>query len=177
MPKQIKLTDRVAEKLAQRAEEDNLSMAGEVGKLLEGGGGENSILNSTLDSIIGKLDYLENYIDKKFNELKALIEDTTVDRVSGGGGRSYQDPAVRRALARKDLEWEPVQELVYDFLDEKSPEWFPGAASAVRNMDIDVNCYIKDEVLYFENSITEESFPVLHVSPRVQEFLDTHEAN
>lgn len=120
--------------------------------------------------------YLLEQINKRFDELKALIEDTTVDRLSNrlsgrNSSASHQDPIVKQALLRTDIDWYIVQELVFEFLDEKAPEWFPGMAKAVHNMDDDVNCFTKDEVLYFENSITGSVWPVLHVSPRVDKFL------
>ena len=112
---------------------------------------------------------LEEYLDKRFDKLEALIEDTTVDRVANSGGRV--DPAVKQALARQDIEWPIVQELIYDFLDEKSPEWFPGAYQGIHNMDVDVDCYIKDGILYFEVPTVGTYWPVLHISPRIDQFL------
>lgn len=155
MSKMIKLTDEIGGLLEKQAAKDHLSMAGEVAKLLSAGSGD-------LSSVIGKLDYLENHIDKKFSELKALIEDTAVDRVDGGG----------RGVPRIDIEWEIVQELIFEFLDEHSSEWLPGVYQAVHNMDdTPAACYTEDGFLWFEQPITGQKAKVLEVSPRVDQFL------
>lgn len=119
--------------------------------------------------------YLLERINERFDELKSLIEDTTVDRVAGR--KDPMDPVLKQALARQDLDWEPVQELIYEFLEEKAPEWLPGSYAGVRQMEDTPVCYIKDDVLYFENEITGSYHPVLRVSPRVRQFLDTHTAS
>lgn len=157
MPKQIKLTDKVAEELARRAEEDNLSMAGEVAKLLSTeGGGENS------DAIIGKLDYLENYIDKKFDELKSLIEDTTVDRVAGSRGRAPGEKVYIR--------WDVIKELFYEVLDEKATEWRPGVYDEVQNLNDDLSCYVQDGYICVDDHYGKQHL-LVQVSPRLKEFL------
>lgn len=65
MSKMIKLTDAVGYSLKKRAEEDNLSMAGEVAKLL------------AVSEMPPHPTDLE-YFDRKFDELESLIR-----RVSG----------------------------------------------------------------------------------------------
>lgn len=160
MSKLIKLSDAVGEALAQRAAEDNLSMAGEVAKLL-------SVVELPPRPVGTE------YLDKKFDELKSLIEDTAVDRLNSGGrnfsSTSYQDPIVKQALLRTDVDWPIIQELIYDFLNEKDSEWFPGMYEAVHEMNDVPKCFTKNSILYFD--ITGNPFPVLRVSPRVDQFL------
>lgn len=161
MPKQIKLTDRVAEKLAQRAEEDNLSLAGEVSKLLEGGGGEN---NSAITSIIGKLDYLEGYLDKRLSKLESLIEDTTIDRVDNAGPRkSYSNVKVY-------VPWDTAHELLYEFLPEDAPEFIGNASEQIRQADYEFPVFIVENRLWTEDAYGTKS-PILNITPRVAQHL------
>lgn len=166
MPKQIKLTDRVAEKLAQRAEEDNLSLAGEVGKLLEGGGGENS---SAINTIIGKLDYLEGYLDKRLSKIESLVEDTAVDRVDNGGPRNSSCSSYQSNV-KVYVPWDTARELLYEFLPEDAPEFIGNASEAIRQADYDFPVFIQDNRLWTEDFYGAKS-PILNVSPRVTQFL------
>ena len=164
MPKQIKLTDRVAEKLAQRAKEDNLSLAGEVDKLLSV---DVRPAEYSDNFVFGKLEYLENYIDKKFSELKSLIEDTTVDRVAGG--RAPREEKVY-------IEWDVARELFYEFLDENSTEWRPGVFNEIQSLDNDLSCYIQDGYICVDDHYGKQHL-LVQVSPRVNEFLKKVESS
>lgn len=164
MPKQIKLTDRVAEKLAQRAEEDNLSLAGEVGKLLEK---ENSSATSTVTTIIGKLDYLEGYLDKRLSKLESLIEDTTVDRVDGGPRKSSYQSNV------KIVPWDAARELFYEFLPDDASEYIGSVSDLIHQANDEFPVFIQDNKLWTEDYYGTKS-PILNISPRVQQFLESH---
>lgn len=160
MPKQIKLTDRVAEKLAQRAEEDSLSLAGEVSKLLEGG--ESSV---STDSILGKLDYLESYLDKRLSKLESLIEDTAVDRVDNGGPKSSYQSNVKVYVP-----WKEAHELLYELLPEDAPEFIGNASEAMRQANDEFPVFIMDGKLWTEDAYGTKS-PILDISQRVEEML------
>lgn len=162
MPKQIKLTDRVAAKLEERAKADGLSLAGEVDKLLtevaiEGGGG-------TLDSVVGRLDYLEGYLDKRLSKLESLIEDTTVDRVSNSGGRVYRQ-------ARTPIDWEVTKEIFYALLRDGGPEWVSESIrSAIGNLNDPLDCYVEDNYFCSDDAYGTKR-KILNVTPRLREFL------
>lgn len=157
MPKQIKLTDGVAEKLAQRAKEDSLSLAGEVNKLLTERGGENAIA-----SVVRRLDCLEQYIDKKFSELKSLVEDTTVDRVAGG----------RSSHKKVHIEWNIIRDLCFEFLRDKPEMWV--STEAKRGAEESDNMqddpfYTDGEVIYSEGMFGHIDW--VKCTPEVMAFL------
>lgn len=157
MPKQIKLTDSVAAMLEKRAKRDELSLAGEVNKLLtEGGGGELS----------GRLDYLESYLDKKFDELKSLIENNLVDVVAqgNGGGRAPGE--------KKYLDWDNFRYIVYELLKEGDAEWASKQSYlAIENLDDEIHVYEKNGSLWVDDYYGRPSC-ILNISPRVREAID-----
>lgn len=125
------------------------------------GGGESS---SAISSIIGKLDYLEGYLDKRLSKLESLIEDTTVDRVDGpiltatpGSVKVY-------------VPWETAHELLYEFLPEDAPEFIGNASEAMRQADNEFPVFIIDNKLWTEDFYGTKS-PILNISPRVTQFL------
>lgn len=153
MSKLIKLSDAVGEALAKRAAEDNLSMAGEVAKLLS----TSELSPSPVDT---------SYFDKKFDELKSLIEDTTVDRVNNGGPRksSYQ------SNVKIYVPWDAARELLYEFLPEDAPEFIGNASEQIRQADDEYPVFIMDDRLWTEDFYGTKS-PILNITPRVTQFL------
>ena len=154
MAKMIKLTDEVGGLLEKRAAEDHLSMAGEVAKLLSGGG----------DSVSGRLDNLGTYLEKKFDELKALIEDTTVDRVAG------RAVPTNHTLVPPEISWPVAQEM---FFDVAADEDFvaAGVKKALEdspNLD-EATFYIKDGIIYSMFYGTER--PLVKLTPHIEGFL------
>lgn len=112
-------------------------------------------------------DDLRDYLDKKFDELKSLIEDTTVDRVAGG----------RRAPSEKVyVPWDVARELFYEFLDEHSTEWRPGIYNEIQSLDNDLNCYIQDGYICVDDPYGKQHL-LVQVSPRVEEFLKKVESS
>lgn len=152
MSKLIKLSDAVGEALAKRAAEDNLSMAGEVAKLLS----VTELSPSPVDI---------SYFDKKFDELKSLIEDTTVDRVDGGPRKSSYQSNVKIYVP-----WDTARELLYEFLPEDAPEFIGSASEAIRQADSEYPVFIMDDKLWTEDYYGTKS-PILNISPRVTQFL------
>lgn len=159
MPKQIKLTDRVAEKLAQRAEEDNLSLAGEVSKLLDKGGGEDS------SAVLSKLDYLESYLDKRLSKLESLLDDTMVDRLAGNSH------AYSRPQDNDILDWDVFRYIVFDLCkDDDSPEWVSQSVhDAMDNLSDSITTIVLDGYIWAVNDYGKSK--LLKVSPRVEEAI------
>lgn len=156
MSKLIKLSDAVGEALAQRAAEDNLSMAGEVAKLLS----TSELPPSPVDT---------SYFDKKFDELKTLIEDTTVDRVNNGGPIKTVAPGSVKVY----VPWDAARELLYEFLPEDAPEFIGNASEQIRQADDEYPVFIQEDRLWTEDYYGTKS-PILNISPRVEQFLETH---
>lgn len=150
MSKLIKVSDVVGAALAKRAAEDNLSMAGEVAKLLS----VTELPPSPVDT---------SYFDKKFEELKALIEDTTVDRLDGGtkvGGAKHLP-----------LCWENCLQEVYFEFEDNDPCWLPGVKEAWGASDfMDTAIFESDGEYVYD--ITDNKLPVLKVTPELREFLN-----
>lgn len=148
MSKLIKVSDAVGEALAKRADEDNLSMAGEVAKLLS--------VASPVDT---------SYFDKKFDELKSLIEDTTVDRLDGGVNK-WRGPKICSNLC-----WDGCMQDVYFDFPETDPIWLPGVYQgwAESNMMDEAKFLIKDDVIWVEFFGTQT--PALRITPALRSYL------
>ena len=108
--------------------------------------------------------YLLEQINKRFDKIESMLDDTLVDRVATHSPQSFPET---------HIEWPVIQDLFYDFLDESSPEWFTGVYNQVRELNVDLDCYVKDNVLYTNDAYGKKQ-PLLRITPRVQEFLDTH---
>lgn len=153
MSKLIKLSDAVGEALAKRAAEDNLSMAGEVAKLLS----VTELPPPPVDT---------SYFDKKFDELKSLIEDTMVDRVDNGGPIKTVAPGTVKIY----VPWDAARKLFYEFLPDDATEYIGSASEALHQADEEFPVFIQDDKLWTEDFYGAKS-PILNISPRVTQFL------
>lgn len=162
MPKQIKLMDSVAEKLAERAEADGLTLAGEVSRLLSGEGGA---VSSDVSSVLDKLDYLEGYLDKKFEELKnffASLKVEQMDQASGGG---------RTPGGKEWVKWDQMSYIIFNREDD-DPAWIlpEGAVFSFKNGDPDdLAYYVKDGTIYIDGP---QPVALLKVTPDIREAID-----
>lgn len=156
----IRVSDEVESRLKGVA--DGRSMNATIDKLLAGGGGG----DSSIKTIIGKLDYLENYIDKRLSKLESLIEDTTVDRLASSGRSS----GGRRE--KKYIDFDIIRYIMYTLLDEDSPEWESKTTAKYiyDYLSDDLICYEQDDYIYTENAHGYSKF--IKISPRVREALD-----
>lgn len=153
MPKQIKLTDKVAEELERRAQEDNLSLAGEVAKLLGASGVDTS------------------YFDKKFDELeesvraivKELLDDSLVDRIDSKPRPRYS------SRVNRIVPWECIQDVYFDF--PEGEVWLAGARENWGNSDcIDMaTFYINGDEIWSDFYGTKT--PMLKLTPELVEYL------
>lgn len=148
MSKMIKLTDGLGAELEKRAKEDNLSMAGEVAKLLSSGSMDTS------------------YFDKKFNELKSLIEDNLVDVVAAGNSHSNSYPQDNDIL-----DWDVFRYIVFDLCkDDDSPEWVSQSVhDAMDNLSDSITTIVSDGYIWAVNDYGKSK--ILKVSPRVEEAI------
>lgn len=109
---------------------------------------------------------LATHIDEKFDELKALLEDTTVDRVaqSTGGGRAPGE--------KKYLDWDNFRYIVYELLKEGDEEWASKQSYlAIENLDDEIHVYEKNGSLWVDDYYGRPSC-ILNISPRVREAID-----
>ena len=152
MPRQIKLSDSVANALEKRAQEDNLSLAGEVAKLLA----TSEMSPSPVDT---------SYFDKKFDELKSLIENNLVDVVAAGGTR-------RRAPGEKEwVPWAQMQYIIFS-LEDDDPAWIPSTQAIFSFKNGDPNemaYYVQDGIIFIDK---EQPFALLKVTPEIREAID-----
>ena len=147
MSKMIKLTDEVGSLLEEWAAKDSVSLAGEVRLLLD--------YRKRADGVTA----LEIKIDK----IQSMLEDTLVDRIDA---HKTRDPINEKVY----IEWDIVQELFYEFLDEKSTEWRPGVYNEVSNLDDELNCYTQDGYLCVDDYYG-KTHQLVQVTPRVDQFL------
>ena len=155
MPRQIKLSDSVANALEKRAQEDNLSLAGEVAKLLA----TSEMSPSPVDT---------SYFDKKFEHLESLIENNLVDVVAQGNGGG-------RAPGEKEwVPWDQMQYIIFTH-DDDDPAWIipEGAVFQFKNGDPTVYSYfVKDNTIFMESVGRPE--PLIKVTPQIREAIDKH---
>ena len=152
----IRVSDYAERLIKEQANGRTISATVEA--LLAGGGD-----SSQLASIIEKLDYLEQYVDRRFTKIESMLDDTLVDRINA---HKTRDPLNERVY----VEWGVARELLYDFLDEKATEWRPGVYSALQSSDAELNCYIQDGYLCTDDHYGKQHLMV-QVSPRVDQFL------
>lgn len=155
MSKMVKLSDEVGYSLSKRAEEDGLTMSGEVAKLLA---------VSEMPPHPTDLDYF----DKKFKELKSLIEDNLVDVVAAGG----RAPRSSHPLGKEWIHWDQMQYIIFTH-DDDDPAWLvpEGAVFQFKNGDpTSYSYYIDDDTIYMENG--GRPTPLLKVTPEIQKAID-----
>lgn len=114
-------------------------------------------------------DALRDYLDKKFDELKSLIEDTTVDRVSNAGPIKSAAPGTVKIY----VPWGVARELFFEFLPDDAPEYIGSASEVLHQADDEFPVYIQDDKLWTEDFYGAKS-PILNISPRVKQFLESH---
>lgn len=151
MAKMIKLTDQVGAELEKRAKEDNLSMAGEIAKLLS----LSNLSPSPVDT---------NYFDKKFAHLESLITDNLVDIVAAGKPHSHpQDNDI--------LDWDVFRYIVFDLCkDDDSPEWVSQSVhDAMDNLNDPITTIVLDGYIWAVNDYGKSK--LLKVSPRIEEVI------
>lgn len=127
-------------------------------------------ISATVDAILaggaGGADFKE-YLDKKFDELKELIEDTTVDRVSGySGGRSF-------SREKEYLDWPVAQYILYEVCDEENaPEWVSKTIhNIVDQWNDEFVIYVQDGFLWVQREYGSDK--LLRVSDRVRAAIDS----
>lgn len=146
MSKMIKLTDEVGAELEKRAKEDNLSMAGEVAKLLSSGSMDTS------------------YFNEKFAHLEAIIKDNLVDVVAGGNTYS-------RPTDNEPIDWDVFRYIVFDLCkDDDSPEWVSQSVhDAMDNLNDPITTIVSDGYIWAVNDYGKSK--LLKVSPRIEEAI------
>lgn len=105
-------------------------------------------------------------IFERFDELKSLIEDTTVDRVAG------PIKSAAPGTVKIYVPWDTARELFFEFLPDDAPEYIGSASGQVHQAD-EFPVFIVDDKLWTEDYYGMKT-PILNISPRVQQFLESH---
>lgn len=155
----IRVSDKVEGRLKEIA--DGRSMSATVEMLIKGAG-------NTADNMFSLTKEFTEHIDEKFDELKSLIEDTTVDRVNSGGPKNYVSGSVKVYVP-----WDAARELFFEFLPDDAPEYIGSASEAIHQADDEFPVFIQDDRLWTEDFYGAKS-PILNISPRVKQFLESH---
>lgn len=156
----IRVSDKVEKQLKELA--DGRSMSATVDMLIKGAG-------NTADNMFSLTKEFMEHIDEKFDELKTLIEDTTVDRVDNGGPRGSSRSSYQSNV-KIYVPWDAARELLYEFLPEDAPEFIGNASEQIRQADSEFPVFIMDYRLWTEDSYGTKS-PILSISPRITQFL------
>lgn len=135
-----------------------------VDAILAGGADKKSEGNIPLDSHFTRISEL---IDKRFDELKSLIEDHLVDALASSSiSGSKQTPGIP-----KFLKWGNVQYIMFELLeDDGAPEWIVSESMLDRIKNdtyLDSATFtVKGDVVCINDS------PLIRITPRVREAID-----
>ena len=158
----IRVSDQVEERLKEVA--DGRSMSATIEKMLAYCSSPEGFCPAPQDT--GSYEpYLLEQMNKRFDELKALIEDTTVDRVAAAGGRA---PG-----GKEWVKWEQMQYIIFNREDD-DPAWVipEGAVFSFKNGDPnELAYYIKNGTIYIDGP---QPVAILKVTPDIREAIDKH---
>lgn len=161
----IRVSDEIEAKLKQLA--DGRSMTATIDLLFKMA---NSNANESVKMArTGACSLLQEHIDKRFDELKTLIEDTTVDRLASSSSKSNSNSSYGTPV-----DWETLRDLWLDFLPYGAEEWLPGREEAFRNSDnMDMGAYyIKNGLIVSDDTWGHADW--MKVSSRVKDYLLSH---
>ena len=163
----IRVSEHAEEVIRTWAREKGTTMTGAVDSMLSAL--EVALTEPVKAARAGACGVLQDYLDKRLDRLERMIEDTAVDRLDGNGGprdKSYFNVKVY-------VPWNTARELLYEFLPEDAPEFVSGASAALRQADDEFPVFIVDDKLWTEDSYGAKSL-ILNISPRVRQFLESH---
>ena len=69
--------------------------------------------------------------------------------------------------------WGVARELFFEFLPDDAPEYIGSASEIIHQADDEFPVFIQDDKLWTEDYYGAKS-PILNISPRVQQFLESH---
>ena len=125
-------------------------------------------ITATVDAILAENSSLDtSYFDKKFNELKSLIEDNLVDVVAAGNSHHpnsrFQDDDI--------LDWDVFRYIIFDLCrDDSSPEWVSQSVhDAMDNLNDPITTIVSDGYIWAVNDYGKSK--LLKVSPRIEEAI------
>ncbi len=154
----IRVSDEMEQKLKQLA--DGRSMTATIDLLFK-------MANSNADDSArgaGGYSLLQEHIDKRFDELKALIEDTTIDRLDAA-------PRTSKTSKAYFLPWENCIQDIYDDFPEGSDVWLSGVREAWGEADsMDMASYFTKNGEIWSNFYGHET-PLLRITPELSEYL------
>lgn len=153
----IRVSDEIEQKLKQLA--DGRSMTATIDLLFK-------MANNADDSVeaAGTYSLLQEHIDKRFDELKALIEDTTIDRLDAA-------PRTSKTSKAYFLPWENCIQDIYDDFPEGSDVWLSGVREAWGEADsMDMASYFTKNGEIWSNFYGHET-PLLRITPELSEYL------
>ena len=152
MSKLIKLTDEIGNLLQERADKDNVSLAGEVKLLLDGKDDNN---------INKRLDKMAAYLKSEFADIKSAINDTVIDRMT---------PASSKLLP-SNITWENcIQDVYFDFPDDDTV-WLPKVKETWGESDSMDMAEFSSDGSYIYDVTGGEEMPVLKITPALRDYL------
>ena len=156
----IRVSDDAEAKIKAMA--NGRTIGATVDSLVAGAGTSDDIQEWMQDMFDHTIESLGEQID----ELKKMIEDTTVDRVDKMG----------QSGGRVNLPWDLVRELFYDVLEYDAPEWWAkDVVSAVKDSPDGVENHefcVEDN--FIVSPFTGGRIVWARISPRIKKFLKDH---
>lgn len=159
----IRVSDSVEERLKGVA--DGRSMNSVIEKMLAYCSSPDGFCYTPQDLGLGeRLDNLASYLKEQFTELKTILDETRVDRVSSAG---------KKSTAKKVyIEWDIIRDLCFEFLRDKPEMWT--STEAKRGAEESDNMqddpfYTDGEVIYSEGMFGHIDW--VKCAPEVMAFL------
>lgn len=157
----IRVSDEMEQKLKQLA--DGRSMTATIDLLFKMASSNSE--DSVKAARAGACALLQEHIDKRFDELKALIEDTTIDRLDAA-------PRTPKARTSRFLPWEDCIQDIYDDFPASSDIWLSGVREAWGEADsMDMASYFVKNGEIWSNFYGHET-PLLRITPELSEYLE-----
>lgn len=156
----IRVSDQVEERLKEVA--DGRSMSATIEKMLAYCSSPEGFCPAPQGTTSDEPCLLEQ-MNKRFDELEALIADTTVDRVATGGRRAPGE--------REWVPWEQIQYIIFNHEDD-DPAWIPSTQAVFQFKNGDPNemaYYVQDDIIYIDK---EQPIALLKVTPKIRKMID-----
>lgn len=149
MPKMIKLTDEVGNRLSDLAEKDSLTITGEIKKLMDD--------RRERDALA--------CIELRLDKIQSLIEDTAVDRLDKGAAKTSSSTS-----GPVYLEWADVREMMYDWAEDE--DWVSAAArSGMEDSNVSDEAQWSVQNGYVVGEFYGQNQAYLKLTPHIIDFL------
>lgn len=134
----IRVSNDAESKIKELAEFSGCTITATVDAILESAGQRTQVVgksDSHTDDLRKKLDEIEGWLKKRFDDIEADIDGFILTSTSGSPNNS-SSPSHRGRGKRAYIPWETLQELFFEVVPDGYSAWLPGAEGAARASDL-----------------------------------------